>query len=976
MKTTLSQLILALVLPLAAWSAEPRLEEAFARPPLEARPWVYWFWSDGNLTRAGITADLEAMQRVGIGGVLIMEVDQGVPKGPVRFMTPAWREMFAFAVAEAGRLDLKVNMNNDAGWTGSGGPWNDAEHSMQKVVWAEVRAAGAQRFDAVLPPPETVEGFYRDIAVLAFPTPAAELRSVKELKPKVTANGGEMVDGGAVIDGDLKTGVRLPVVPGAEGSPYVQLEFAEPFSARSVDVAVTLPAGRRVLCELQASDDGQNYREVARFQGGTGAQTFAPMRARFYRVAFTAPAATLAQLRLEEVALAATVRVEDFAAKSGLKLAASPVEVAAISADAAVDRGRLVDLTARVREGRLAWDVPAGEWTIMRLGHTSTGKMNYPSVAEGKGLEVDKLSRVALDRHFEQFIGKLVSDTGPAAGKVLTTVHVDSWEVGYQNWTPGFREAFQQRRGYDPLPWLPVLSGRVVENAGPSERFLWDMRRTVSELLNENYATRMAELAHRAGMKFSVQGYHNGPFDPLTYTGRADLPIAEFWTTRDPVNLHLSVKTMTSAGHIYGKPVIAAEAFTATDLNSRQQPHPFSIKSIGDAAFCAGVNEFIFHRYSMQPWTDDRKPGMTMGPWGLEYERTATWWEQTKPWHEYLARCQYLLRQGLYVADLCYLQSEEGISNPTPLADVMPAAPEGYAFDFCSDEVVFTRMSVQAGRLVLPDGMSYGALVMPTQRMMTPMLLRKLRDLVQAGAILLGAPPLHSPSLANFPDCDAELKQLVAELWGDLDGRVRTERAVGRGRVVWGPTPGELLAKSGRAPDFAYRSSSANEERPVVQYIHRALADRDVYFVANLGETPAAITASFRIDGRVPQLWHPERGTVEPVAVYNNADGRVQVPLALAPRESVFVVFPTKGTAPAADRIIALRRNGETLAEAGVVALQVAQTPKSTEAGGITDVAGTFTLAAWVKPADSATRMYCDGMISVPSSVRRRESAS
>lgn len=949
MKNTLLKLGFALGLASAAWAAESRLEESFARPPLEARPWVYWFWSDGNITRAGITADLEAMQRVGIGGVLIMEVAQGVPPGPVRFMTPAWRELFAFAVAETGRLGLKVNMNNDAGWTGSGGPWNDAEHSMQKVVSTETRVTGPQRFDAVLPQPETVEGFYRDIAVLAFPTPVAEQRTMREFKLKIAGSGSGDFAGTAVIDGDAKTGVLLPRA-GAKGEPpFVQLEFAEPFTARSIEVALTLAAGRRVLCELQASDDGRVYRDVTRFQGGSGPQTFATVSARFFRVMFSANATTLAQARLDEIVLATTVRIENFAAKSGLKLAASPTEVTAIPAEAAIDRSRLVDLTARARDGKLTWEVPAGDWTVVRVGHTSTGKPNYPSPAEGKGLEVDKLSRAALDHHFDSFMGKLISDSGAAGANVLTTVHVDSWEVGYQNWTPGFREAFQQRRGYDPLPWLPVLSGRVMENAGPSERFLWDMRRTISELVNENYAGRMAELAHRHGRQFSLQGYHNGPFDCLSYAGRTDLPIAEFWTTRDPVNLHLSVKTMTSAGHIYGKRIVAAEAFTATDQNSRQQPHPFAIKSIGDAAFCAGVNQFIFHRYSHQPWTDDRKPGMTMGPWGLEYERTATWWEQTKPWHEYLARCQYLLQQGLYVADLCYLQSEEGINNPTPLADVLPAAPQGYAFDFCSDEVVRTRLSVQDGRLVLPDGMNYRALVMPTQRMMTPALLRKLRDLVQAGATILGAPPLRSPSLADYPACDAELKQLVAEMWGDLDGRARTERTLGRGRVVWGPTPGELLMKLGRTPDFVYRSADDGGERPVVQFIHRSLADREVYFVANLGETAANITASFRVADRVPELWHPERGTVEPVAVYDCADGRVRVPLALAPRESVFVVFRAGGAAPQASRIVALKKNGAVVAEAGLVALEQVAAKKGL-VGANTDAVGTFTLAAWVKP--------------------------
>ncbi len=321
-------------LPKGEGKMADKLAAHFRHPPDSARPWVYWFWLDGNITREGITADLEAMKRVGIGGVLIMEVDQGIPKGPVRFGSPQWRELFRHVVAEAGRLGLKVNMNNDAGWCGSGGPWIKPEHAMQKLVWTETVVEGPRRFEGPLPQPETVANFYRDVAVLAFPTPSA--------------------------DADPKTRVRIARI-----------------DAKNM-------ASRRV-----APPDNNLI---------------------------------------------------------------APGQYAALPADAVVPRERVVDLSARLgKDGRLAWDVPAGRWTLLRLGYTPTGKDNHPAPLEGRGLECDKLSREALDVHFAGLMGKLIADAGPLAGKTLTTTHIDSWEVHTQNWTPLFREEFRRRRGYDML---------------------------------------------------------------------------------------------------------------------------------------------------------------------------------------------------------------------------------------------------------------------------------------------------------------------------------------------------------------------------------------------------------------------------------------------------------------------------------------------------------------------------------------------
>jgi hypothetical protein len=737
----------------AGHDAGSRMASQFAAPPDSARPWVYWFWMDGNITREGITADLEAMRRVGIGGVLIMEVAQDIPPGPVRFGSARWREMFQHAVAEATRLGLEVNMNNDAGWCGSGGPWIKPEQAMQNLVWTETAVEGPRQFRASLPRPTAVAGYYHDVAVLGFPTPAGK-------------------------------------------------------------------------------NDPQNR----------------------------------------------------------------------------INRTRVVDLTARLdNSGRLSWEVPAGKWTVLRLGHTPTGSTNSPAPLEGRGLECDKLSTDGIDTHFGGLMSKLIADVGPAAGKTLTFTHIDSWEVHAQNWTPRMREEFQKRRGYDPLVLLPVMAGRTVDGPEVTARFLWDMRRTVAELFYDNYAGRLAKLAHRHGLQLSIEAYGDFPFDELLYAGRADSPMGEFWVGPDFNGMN-NIRAMASAAHIYGKRIVGAEAFTSVPAQGKWTNHPFSLKSLGDVAFCSGINRFVFHRFALQPWLD-RSPGMTMGPWGVHYERTETWWEQSRPWHEYLARCSYLLRQGLSVADLCYLQSE---SIPTNNYGLEHLPPGPYEFDGCSPEVVLTRMSVRDGRLVLPDGMSYRLLVLPPSTTMTPELLSKIKELVDAGATVIGPRPTKSPSLCGYPQCDAKVQGLAAELWGNCDGKTVTEHRCGKGRIIWGKTPQSVLAEMGVPPDF--RSSAGPPPdviptAPAIRYIHRAVDGTDIFFVANGFAEAVELQCVFRVKGKRPEFWWPDTGRIEPVAVYDEVGEGTRMPIRLDPCGSVFVVFRSDKT-PTPDRVAAVTRDG------------------------------------------------------------------
>lgn len=745
MKTKILTVLMGLGILAGAATGADNLAKGFVKPPDSARPWVYWFWLNSNITREGITADLEAMKRVGIGGVLIMEVDQGAPVGPAAFMSPAWRELFKHAVAEAKRLGLEVNMNDDAGWNGSGGPWIKPEQSMQKVVWTETHLTGPKPFDGTLPQPKADHGFYRDVAVLAFPSP-----------------------------GDF----RIP-----------DIKFKALYESRDVPPAVEtkLPPG----------------------------MTIAP--------------------------------------------------------------ARIADLTARMgKDGRLAWNVPPGLWTILRFGHTGTGVENAPAPASGRGLECDKLSREGIEAQFAGMMAKLIADVGPSAGTTLVATHIDSWENGAQNWTARMSEEFERRRGYDPLIYLPALTGRVVDSLEISERFLWDLRQTVNDLLLENYAGHMGTLARRNGLRLSIEAY-GGPCDDIAYGGRADEPMGEFWIGGGAFE---TLKGMASAAHLYGRPILGAEAFTAND-RERWQQHPASIKALGDRAFCEGVNRFVFHRYAMQPWLDVR-PGMTMGPWGLHYERTSTWWELSQPWHEYLARCQYLLRQGTFVADICYLQPEAAPQ------EYQKHERRGYDFDNGTPDVLLTRMSVKDGRILLPDGLSYRVLVLPDTTRMTPNLLRKIRDLAAAGVPIVGPTrPAKSPGLSDYPKCDTEVTRLAGELWG-------------QGRIVTDKTPEHVLAGLGLAEDFS--------GPPFIRWIHRRAGGTEIYFVASNSPQPREATCAFRVTGLRPEFWRPETGEIEPAPIYEQGGGVTRIPISFGPSGSVFVVF--RQSAGTFDPVVSLTRDG------------------------------------------------------------------
>lgn len=616
---------------------------------------------------------------------------------------------------------------------------------------------------------------------------------------------------------------------------------------------------------------------------------------------------------------------EPYSSKPGVKpFLPAPGEYPALAADQCIAADQVIDLTSQLSaDGQLNWEAPPGRWTIMRFGRTITGQTTRPAPTPGLGLESDKFDPAALDAQFAAFAGKLIARLGPIAhsGSGLTMLHFDSWEMGSQNWSEHFGAEFRRRRGYDSLKYLPALSGFVVGTVEITERFLWDLRQTASELIVENHARHLRELAHRNGLRLSIEPYDLNPSADLALGAEADVPMCEFWADGDGFETSYSCFEAASIAHTHGKATVAAEAFTGAGKSAWTR-HPGTMKNQADWAFALGINRLTFHRYQHQPWTN-RVPGLTMGGYGTQYERTQTWWEMSRAWHDYLSRCQYLLRQGLPVADILYLTPEGApqVFRPPPSALAgsknMPDR-KGYDFDGIDPRSLVERVQVRAGKLVLPDGMSYRVLVLPDRQTMTPSLLRKLKELVGAGATVLGPPPRKSPSLTGYPGCDAEVKTLAAELWGDCDGTKIKEHGVGQGQVRWDDStsgvsasdlanrPNQPAAEPSEYGDFSIVSGILRDagvppdfecEGPV-RHLHRRAGEAEIYFVANREARHVDTTCIFRLKGRMPELWDPESGARRGLPDFTpTPDGRTIVPLSFEPTQSYFVVFRSPAVA-------------------------------------------------------------------------------
>jgi hypothetical protein len=921
------------------------LKSGFETPPESAKPRVWWHWMNGNITKEGIKLDLEWMHRAGLGGFQNFDAALFTPQLVEKrlvYMTPDWKDAFKYATTEADQLGLEEAIAGSPGWSETGGPWVPAKEAMKKYVWSETRIEGGKPFTGMLAHPPSNTGafqnlpiedlgdmvgtsfkapeYYADSVVIAYKEAATDV-PLEQLQPKITLSGGT-IDAALLSDGDLVKSVALPMEKEIGAKAWIQYEFAEPQTIRALTIVAGkkgpfdafLPPGGDSGKALEASDDGQIFHVVLDVpKGGSTEHTlsFAPVTAKYFRVTFKTqptPPNPFADLGMPtpkpqtdhfiaELVLHPGARVNRFEEKAAFNPIWDAYSLATPDSTPQdrIKKSEVVDLTSKMRaDGTLDWTPPEGHWVVLRFGYSLLGITNHPATKEATGLEVDKLNAGFVKNYMNGYLDSYRDTVGAdmLGKRGIRYVITDSWEAGAQNWTDNMIDQFTKRRGYDPRPWMPVLTGRIVESAQASDKFLWDLRKTIADLTaDEHYGQVQASLKER-GMGHYGESHESGRAfiaDGMEVKKLDDIPMSAMWVQKPGINnptfgYNADDRESASVAHIYGQNIAAAESMTSCDSSTAWAWSPATLKPTADQEFLNGINRFVIHESAHQPLID-KAPGLTLGPCGQWFNRNETWAEQANVWTGYLARNSFLLQQGHFAADVLYFYGED--SNITALfANSAPDVPAGYNFDYINADGLIHELSVSGGNIVTKSGMSYRVLALDkfSKHMSLPVL-RALNKLVEEGAIVAGEKPDGTPSLA---DDGAAFQKLSDELFGSGSG----VRSVGKGKVYTGQNAEAALKALNIAPDFDYSKPSNGQQ---IAFVHRKLDNADIYFLDNRGDGESTIDASFRVTGRAPELWYSETGKTAP-ASFTISAGRTTVPLHLEPWGTVFVVFrhPTK----------------------------------------------------------------------------------
>ena len=812
-------LLVAAVVLGAAWSGAATADSVAGQ---DAKPRTYWWWFGDTVTTNGITHDLEAMKRMGLGGATICANHWfGLKPGPVTCLSDAWYDRVVWAGKEADRLGLELGFHNCPGWCNTGGAWVRPQYAQRHLDWTETRIAGGRRISCAIPRPPAPFGVYREVAVLAVPD-----------REEVEAFDGS---GDCVFAAPRRVaGVRLTV--GRPAGPIYFIPWRHP--------------DYRVL----VSEDGVSFREHHRelsTYGGDAVQylTFPAVRAKAVRIRTGSGGRPSFAKRIE---VFATPFVPDGQRKTydcwrglrSMREARIVPRTAASCPDAdALAPDEIVDLTDRMdADGRLVWDAPAGRWLVLRFGSTVMDyAVNHISSPASEGLECDKLSEEGVEEGVRGPVSRIPELARRHGIRSFRTVFKDSCEAPPPNWTDRMPEEFRALRGYDLRRYLPVMTGRVVGSASASERFLWDFRRTVGDLMSRCYGRHFAELVRSRGLAFEAQWY-DWPYNQLELPGSADIPMGEFWI-HTGVGANDTTDLAGMLGDLYGRRIVSCEAFTdacgkvMTDGNEDIA----DLRRHGDRAFARGITRFMIHAYTHQPYDD---PAQRTNYWhfGIRIDRHHPKFESFKPWIAYLTRTQGMLQKGRGVADAVRLVREETTLDH---ADWTAHDPSGYRSDAIERNLFLSSLSFSRGCLRLPSGMEYRVLELVDSRRHTPEVLRKVRALAEAGAeVLLGERPVGSPSLVDYPACDAEVEALAKALWDACPEKGSAK--VGKGRVWRGVKLADVYAAIGLGPDFAATENGRPADPEEVVYTHRVDGATDIYFIANVTEKPKRLNVMFR----------------------------------------------------------------------------------------------------------------------------------
>lgn len=938
---------LAIVLMLVGFSGltqvntNASLQDVFRNPPESARPWVLWYWMHGAVSKEGITADLEGIQKNGIGGVYLACIYDTVARipfdKPARQLSPEWWGMVNHAMKECKRLGLKMAFHVSDGFALAGGPWIKPEQSMQKLVWTKTYIKAGAEATIQLEQPETKEGFYKDVAVYAYPANSSNAFSETVTIPSVTTSTGEKAPYLAFPGDDSKT-FR------SDSSCWIQYKYPKPFTLRSL---TTHTGSRQYQAQrfiVQSSNDGIVFNTVIKltpprhgWQNDDEDNTFSipPTTAKYFRFVFDKEGTEAGSEDLDAAKWKPTLKVmgiylsdepvvNQYQAKNGsVWRVAENTSEHMVPAGDAVPFKSIINLTHKMdKEGNLKWKPSSGEWVIVRIGHTSTGHTNATGGA-AKGLECDKFDPAAIKLQFDNWYGKAFSETGPGLAKeVLKIFYIDSWEAGSQNWNKTFAAEFKKRRGYDLMPYLLVMTGTPVNDAATSEKVLHDVRQTLAELVNDIFYVTLRKLADQKSLGFTAENVAPTMLsDGLLHFKTVDFPTGEFWLKSPTHDKPNDMFDAISAAHIYGKNIVQAEAFT--NLRMEWNEHPGNIKVVGDRNFAMGMNKPIVHVMTHNPWID-RKPGMTLGSIGLFFQRDQTWFDQSKAWVDYMARVSALLQQGKPVADIGVFIGEEvprrsilpdrlvsslpGIFGKERVASeklrlenkgqpqrVMPsgvghsanmADPEdwtdalrGYKYD-CFNPDALLKAKVVDGQVVFPSGATYKIVVFPGKMLMNPnsnlvsaAVARKILELKEAGATIIIEK--RAVNTIGLKEKDAALQKAWAQLF------IKS----GKGRVIETPYMEKTFESLGVARDIDITAGTA-----LLAWAHRKLDNSDVYFISNQQNKRVSVPVSFRVSDLTPELWDPVSSKIKGTE-WEVRGERTHLTLSLDANEAMFVVF-------------------------------------------------------------------------------------
>ncbi|MDR2441350.1 MAG: hypothetical protein LBE12_18470 [Planctomycetaceae bacterium] len=925
--------------------AEDKLVQGFAEPPCEAKLWAYWWWLNGNVTEKSITRDLEQMKEKGFGGAILCDANgsnqdrnKNTPPGPM-YSSPEWTKLFIHAIHEAHRLGLSISLNIQSGWN-LGGPIVTPEFAAKRLVYSTTNIEGGQENIINLSKPKEHLGFYRDIAVVAFKTESP--KTEHQIFPFVfkTSSSQKQNSSENAVDHSSETfwvsaGLKAGEGPTQKKPEWVEFQFKEVVEIDQIIVEPRIGYGPK-QCELLLLDD--NFRKIRTIADFTMQKTdkisnsFPKQKGKIFRLNI------LSSYDPQHPDNSRNVQIADIALYNGgkritavqgktktgtlklfdIKLAINEFGGSAPNCrplmeeepdqpdDQPVKIENILVLTEKMnQQGTLHWNSPAGNWTILRFGYTATGAKVSTSSGDWQGLVLDHLSSEAFDFYWDKAVKPLLDTVKPHCGKSLRYLHTDSWEAGGMNWTERFREEFQTRRGYDPVPYLPVIAGYILNNRSLSNRFLNDFRRTVGDLIAANHYVLMKKKAADYGIGIHPEsgGPHGAPIDSLQLLGISDIPMSEFWSWSPRHRIgdanRFFTKQPASAAHTHRHKLIAAEGFTNIGMHW-QESFSHNLKPSFDQAVCEGMNLLVWHAFTCSP-DETGFPGQEYFA-GTHFNPKNFTWKKSKDFLTYINRVQFLLQQGLPSADVLEYYGN-GVPNFTQgkWANTAKSLP-GYDYDVASEDVLLTQVAeIRHGRIVLKDGTNYRVLVLPHQTGISREVLSKIKTWSQEGATIIGTNPIQVLEPASKP--------VVAESWTE--------------KTLQEETAHHFLKNAGIPFDF--ERIEGTHKNPRLEWIHRTVYQNqldkislrnfsefspcdvetvpadpfgnigaEIYFVANLTDSPDKTVCGFRVTGREPELWDPVSGEIRKAQAFTQEKNRTLIPLEFAPYGSIFVVFRDK----------------------------------------------------------------------------------